>query len=231
MKDFFYFLEGRKVFSGSAKMKSKIRLTILMLPAMFLVAVSVTVLNMLLSRWGIIDHVGSSGMIPTYMNSMSTFRIFLEIVILAPVLEETAFRGPLQHEQGWFRAAVFSFVYLMICRMAGLNFYEISLPTAVVLVTASLSLLISRRAIADTISVLNRRPNRMILIWSSAVAFGFWHYYNFDFGHSGILTISVNLLPFVFNGLLLSYVAAKNGLIWSMILHAANNAWPLIVWC
>ncbi|WP_346984612.1 CPBP family glutamic-type intramembrane protease [Chryseobacterium sp. POE27] len=68
------------------------------------------------------------------------------------------------------------------------------------------------------------------MIWGGAIAFGVWHYYNFDFNNTDIVTVIVTLLPFMINGLLLAYVVAKNGLQWSITLHMANNLWPLIIW-
>jgi membrane protease YdiL (CAAX protease family) len=69
-----------------------------------------------------------------------------------------------------------------------------------------------------------------ILLWGSAVCFGLWHYHNFDFNQANILTIMVSLLPFVINGLILSYVSLRLGLIWSIGLHILNNFWPLVLW-
>ncbi len=201
-----------------------------MIPIMFIIILFLSLIQLLLSHWEIIDPIKSQGMVPSYMKSMSTFQIILEIAFLAPLLEETAFRGPLQYNPTLFKIALFSLSYLIICRIADLNFYELSLPTTGVLAISSLYLLISKKIIIRIIHYLKKGFFRTCLIWCSAFAFGLWHYYNFDFSQSNFLTIIVYLLPFMLNGLLLSYVAIKNGLLWSFILHVVNNLWPLILW-
>ncbi|OMP13632.1 CAAX amino terminal protease [Corchorus olitorius] len=227
---FFSFLKGYPIPAGQSTLISKIRLTILMLIAMLVVNTLVAGLQMMMLRWGITEPIRSSGVIPEYMKGMPRYRIVLEIVLLAPVLEETAFRGILQNNERWFRIALVSLAYLIICRIFGLNFYELSWATIGILCAASLLLFMRKKYTAKIIDAKTRTPFRLILIWLSAVAFGFWHYYNFDFSQAGIITIAVSLMPFAINGLLLSYVAVKNGLSWSILLHVANNAWPMLLW-
>ncbi|WP_295202617.1 CPBP family glutamic-type intramembrane protease [uncultured Chryseobacterium sp.] len=224
------FLKGDPIPAGQSTLISKIKLTILMLIAILVVNTLVAGLQMMLLRWGITQPIRSSGVIPEYMKDMPRYRIVLEIVLLAPLLEETAFRGILQNNERWFRIALVSLAYLIICRIFSLNFYELSWPTSVILFAASLLLFIRKKYTTKITDVKDRPPFRLILIWLSAIAFGFWHYYNFDFSQVGIITIAVSLLPFAINGLLLSYVAAKNGLSWSILLHMANNAWPMVLW-
>ena len=212
------------------EIRSKFKLIALILPAMLLVIVFTLLLQILLTKFGIIQPVKSAGMIPDYMKSMSTFQVITEIAILAPILEETAFRGLLQKNYTWFRISLVSVFYLFICRIFGINFYELSISTASALLVSLITLFIPTKNINRFIIILQKRTYRLFLIWGGAIAFGLWHYYNFDFKHIDILTVIVTLLPFMINGLLLAYVVAKNGLQWSIILHMANNLWPLIIW-
>lgn len=230
MKDFFSFLSGSASISPSTAIRSKIKLIVIILPIMFFVVVFTLLLQILLIKLEITQPVQSSGMIPDYMRSMSRFRVILEMVFLAPFLEETAFRGLLQKKTGWFRISLMSIVYLLICRVFGINFYEVSLSTILALICGLLTLSIPTKNIDSAIIFLQIRSRRIILIWAGAFLFALWHYYNFDFSGTGLLTIAVTLLPFMINGLLFAYIATKNGLQWSIFLHMANNLWPMIIW-
>lgn len=230
MKDLFHFLLGYQNIDRLSKTTSKLKLIALILPTMLFVTVLTLLFQILLSRFGIIQPVKSSGMIPEYMGSMSKFKVITEIVILAPVLEETAFRGLIQRNSTWLRVSLVSIFYLSVCRIFGINFYEFSSSTGLVLLGSTSTLLIPTKTIDLAINILQKRAYRLILIWGGAITFGLWHYYNFDFNNIGILTVMATLLPFTINGLLLGYVVAKNGLQWSILLHMANNLWPLIIW-
>ncbi|WP_346984613.1 hypothetical protein [Chryseobacterium sp. POE27] len=96
MKDFIQFLLGHQNIKPMTEIRSKLKLIALILPAMLLVIIFTLLLHILLTKFGIIQPVKSAGMIPDYMKSMSTFQVITEIAILAPILEETAFRGLLQ---------------------------------------------------------------------------------------------------------------------------------------
>ncbi len=120
---FISFLKGHPIPAGQSTPISKIKLTILMLIAMLAVNTLVAGLQMMLLRWGITQPIRSSGVIPEYMKDMPRYRIVLEIVLLAPLLEETAFRGILQNNERWFRIALVSLAYLITCRIFSLNFY------------------------------------------------------------------------------------------------------------
>lgn len=230
MKDFIHFLRGYQNIDTLLKTRSKLKLIALILPTMLFVIVFTLLFQILLSRFGIIQPVKSSGMIPEYMGSMSKFRVITEIVILAPVLEETAFRGLIQRNPRWFRISLVSIFYLSFCRIFGINFYEFSISTGLVFLGSTITLLIPTNMIDLAINMLQKRVYSLILIWGGAISFGLWHYYNFDFNNIGIITVIATLLPFMINGLLLGYVVAKNGLQWSILLHMANNLWPLILW-
>lgn len=230
MKNFFHFLMGYQDTSPLTAYRSKLKLIALVLPTMFVVIVFTLLFQILLTRAGIIQPVTSSGMIPEYMKSMSAFQVITEIVILAPILEETAFRGLIQKNYTWFRVSLVSICYLLICRVLGINFYEFSISTALAVLGSTITLLVRSKNINSLIIMLQKRAYRLILIWGGAIAFGLWHYYNFEFDNMGTVTVIATLLPFMINGLLLAYVAAKIGLQWSILLHMANNSWPLIIW-
>lgn len=230
MKDLIHFLLGHQNIKPMTEIRSKLKLIALILPAMLLVIVFTLLLQILLAKFGIIQPVKSAGMIPDYMKSMSKFRVLTEIAILAPILEETAFRGLLEKKTTWLRISLVSIFYLLICRIFGINFYELRISTALALLASLIALFVPTKNIDRFIMILQKRTYRLFLIWGGAIAFGFWHYYNFDFSSIDILTVSVTLLPFMINGLLLAYVVAKNGLQWSIILHMANNLWPMIIW-
>lgn len=230
MKNLFHFLIGYQNINPLTETSSKVKLIALILPTMLLVALFTSLFQILLIKFGIIEPVPSSGIIPDYMKSMSKFQVITEIVILAPILEETAFRGLLEKNSRWFRISLVSIFYLFICRLFGINFYEFSSSTGLALLGSMVCLLIPTENIKSTIIKLQKRAYRLILIWCGAFAFGLWHYYNFDFNHIDIVTVIATLLPFMINGLLLAYVVTKNGLQWSILLHMVNNLWPLIIW-
>ncbi|MXN91132.1 CPBP family intramembrane metalloprotease [Flavobacterium sp. Sd200] len=227
---FISFLKGKPAIPELSGFIPRLKLFAWILPLMLLVIILSALLQMLLVRLGITDAVKSTGMIPDYMRTMPSYRIILEIVILAPLLEETAFRGVLQRRVIWFKTGIFSLTYLMVCRILELNFYEVTLATSLIFCVASFTFLLREKSILPIIAMFDRPPLRAMTIWCSAIAFGFWHYYNFDFSDASFFTILISLLPFIINGLLLSYVAVKGGLPLSILLHMANNAWPLLFW-
>jgi membrane protease YdiL (CAAX protease family) len=202
---------------------SKIRMIILGLLAMLLVNVLVAFLQQLLLRASMISPVTSGGVIPAYMRNMSGVRVWTEIVLLAPIFEETAFRGILQTNNRIFQLSLSMAFYLLVCKCFHLNFYELTYGTAFVIVMAAcLSFL--RIAVPEHINI------RRSILFSSLLAFTFWHYDNFHFHQANLLTIGISLLPFFLNGCILTYVSMRYGLGWSIIIHMFNNAWPLLLW-
>lgn len=230
MSAFVDFLTGMPVYPDNGAFSFRLKRLMLFLPLLFVVSMTVAAVQLYLVHQGFINEVKSVGMVPEYLKHTDKYRLFLEIVILAPLLEETAFRGLLQRNRLGFRLALISICYLLICRLFSLNFYLLSCATTVVLLVSLSTLLVSGRQINRLIMLTARRPFRLILIWLSNAGFSLWHFYNFDFGEAGVLSITITLLPFLFNGLIFSFVAVKDGLPWSIALHMANNAWPLLVW-
>ena len=109
---------------GSDRWSKKMRIALGVLVVMFMVNVAVGLLQtVLVSRSLIADAIGGFEK-PAYIREMPSYAVFLEFVVLAPLLEELAFRGLLQRSSMYIRASLAVGLYLLVCTVFGLNFYR-----------------------------------------------------------------------------------------------------------
>ncbi|MVN91565.1 CPBP family glutamic-type intramembrane protease [Mucilaginibacter aquatilis] len=225
-----HFLRGVPVCQRRQTLFSLLKMLVWGLISLFAVSFLIALVQMLLARWNFISTVPSHGPIPQYLREQPRYRIFLEIVLIAPILEESAFRGILQRKFSYFRIGVITLIYLLTCKVLSLNFYLITIETIVILSTVVLVVFFSKKKLYMSMRWCNRPDVYPWLLWISAFGFGLWHYHNFNFDQANLGAIMINLLPFAVNGLIFAYVSLRAGLWWSIGLHTLNNAWPLLLW-
>ncbi|WP_129714896.1 type II CAAX prenyl endopeptidase Rce1 family protein [Pedobacter sp. SYP-B3415] len=231
LRDFYCFLSEHNSSSGLPANPARNALFIGK-SLLFMLAVNFVCagIQVLLVRYGIIDDVIAGRRLPDYLRGMSQAGLFFEFVLLGPLIEELAFRGILQRNSRWFRAALVAVTYLTVCRLCGWNFYLMSLHTALALTGSMLVLALPARPFRKLHAALSTHPAQRALSWISAACFALWHYFNFNFGSAAELTIGITLLPFFINGLILNWTALRLGLLWSCLLHICNNLWPFVFW-
>ena len=137
-------------------------------------------------------------------------------VIVAPLLEETAFRLPL-------RPTLFNLLPLIAIIFVAINaFSTLSAPLLPALLVAVLLALFFGLQ-GSRIRILQSFYNRfaLIIFYAVALLFGAVHIGNYDSGVWPFLPILV--LPQVIIGLLLGFVRLRYGFVWGILLHAFHN--------
>lgn len=230
IRHFFSFLSNPEAtVDSSAHWTRKLLACIGILFAMFSVNIFVGILQTLLVRSGLIGDAIGSFEKPAYIRQMPDYAIFLEFVVLAPLLEELAFRGLLQRSAWLIRLSVSVILYLTVCRIFGLNFYRIDRWTMVVAMLSVLAFFCWKGGSSKLKDFLAIRRVRLAVLWCGCLLFALWHYHNFSLEGMDMPTVVVHLLPFFINGLLLAWTGQRFGLPWGIGVHAANNAWPFLL--
>lgn len=228
--DFFVFVKSQEV---SEETFTSIRTRVIFISKAFLLLlvfkVVIAMINVFLVKIGWIDKILTGENLRIWLSQTSQFNFFLEVIILAPVLEEIAFRGILQRSGSIIKLALSMIFYLSVCKIFRLDFYSISIQTAPVIGIASLILLIPQSYMISVTKKLNKPLVHRCMLWISALLFAFWHYYNHDFSEARIQTIAMTLLPHVLSGLIFSWTSLRFGLQWSLSLHIINNLVPVLM--
>lgn len=184
--------------------------------------------TLLVSRGMIADAIGGFEK-PAYIREMPGYAVFLEFVVLAPLLEELGFRGLLQRSSIYIRASLAVSLYLLVCTLFGLNFYRMDWWTLLVTICSGMFFFLTRAYLERIKHFLYARKVRLTLLWCGSILFALWHYHNFTLEGMAFFTALVHLLSFLINGLLLAWVGVRFGLLWGIAVHAMNNAWPFFL--
>lgn len=141
-----------------------------------------------------------------------TWKVFLNIVILAPILEELVFRYHTKLEYKFVLVSLFAALVLFHDSTIGLIFSVIYF----------IFLLISLK--------LEIKINNLLLIYFSAFLFGFAHvaYSDYSILSENFGNTSFVILSRFLSGLLTCYVYYFRGILASIIFHAAWNLLPFI---
>lgn len=188
-------------------------------------------LTFYLEKHGIIPLTKGSGNLNAWATKMPISTFIWQVILLAPLLEETAFRGILQRKPSLQALSVTVLVYLLVCKTFGLAFYTLSLSTGLVLAGSTLLWILLYQWNSLLLTELTKRldRNRSVLIWLSAIGFAFWHYHNYNFDSAGIVTILIILFPLFISGLFFSWASLRYGFIWGILLHILCNALPVML--
>lgn len=213
----------------SVRWGKKMRIALGVLVVMLVVNIALGLLQTLLVSRGLIaDAIGGFEK-PAYIREMSSYAVFLEFVVLAPLLEELAFRGLLQRSSMYIRASLAVGLYLLVCTVFDLNFYIMDRWTLLIAVCSGMFFFLTRAYLERIKGFLDAPKVRLVLLWCGSILFALWHYHNFTLEGMGLFTAVVHLLPFFINGLLLAWVGVRFGLPWGIAVHAMNNAWPFLL--
>ncbi|MEE4338127.1 CPBP family glutamic-type intramembrane protease [Erythrobacter sp.] len=146
----------------------------------------------------------------------------LLFVVVAPVLEEIAFRGWLSGRPGAIMpllSVLAGFTaFLFVARDGSLLG-----PGFLILGVVGAAILFARLRQAPTLRFF--RNSFPLFFWASAASFALVHLVNYE---EGALVILLPLLvPQFVLGTMAGYVRVQCGLMWSMLLHAAHNAFAV----
>lgn len=184
-----------------------------------------------LEKQGVIPLTKGAGNLDVWIAEVSVSTFVWQVLILAPLLEETAFRGFLQKEPVWLALSLCTLFYLLVCKSLGLEFYSLSMKTAGVMAGSALgySLLVQGNGwlLTQLAKVIDR--GKTWLMWLSAASFAFWHYHNYEFAAAGPLTVLLVLFPLFISGLFFTWTSLRHGFLWGIALHMLTNAIPVLM--
>lgn len=160
---------------------------------------------------------------------------FVVICMIAPFVEEMLFRVCLRYSKLNFAVtAGFCFYIFPGILIKGRGIFgednPLSLRIALVLIV-----------IATVYSILQRNQaidNRLTKFWSlhfklifylSVISFGFLHVTNFENSLTVILLAPMLTLPQIAGGFMFGYIRLKYGILYAVLLHAANNFMPFAI--
>ncbi len=204
VKDFYNFLISGTVSNQSIGIKKRFFLNLLILKGF--VFLFFVLLNLFFFNLKIRTE-------PLVFDGDNFFKIFFNVVLLAPILEELIFR---YHIKIQYNNIIFSF--LASC----LVFYD-SILFLTVLTAYFIILLVFLR--------LNTKINPLILVYISAFIFGVSHvvYTDYSFTFEGVINLFFVFAPRFLSGLIFSYVFFKKGIISSIFLHLIWNFIPFLL--
>ncbi len=232
LADFTSFLQRDISFidPASANIRFKLLFIVKAFVLLFLFKVIWGFISLQLLKYGLMNQTKGSGDLNTWLSEVSGFEFILQVVILAPILEETAFRGILQRDQSLVAVAVSVLFYLLICKSLNLNFYGLSKATLIVISgSVILLLMLYNWSFILTEITKNIDNHKTLLMWLSAVGFAFWHYHNYEFEGAPFYTILLVLFPHFVAGLFFSWTSLRYGFFWGLALHMFNNAIPVFI--
>ena len=162
------------------------------------------------------------------LDQMSLWKIFILAVIIAPIFEEILFRYYLTKPVLIFIAipTIIALGSLIMYSTGLLNLFAFIL----FLIVSSLSLLLLFWKSVNLIEHLKiwYQDKFAYVFYLSAVLFAFIHIYNFHDMMPWYYT-PILVFPQFFIGLYLGYLRVRNGLSYSILVHAINNAIPMIL--
>ena len=162
----------------------------------------------------------------TVRNMELTWKNVLSIILIAPILEELAFRMYLRP-----RKYVFSISLSFLVTGTLNGFMELDNMEKLILFGLSMLvfLVIERSFILEKF-MLFWKKQFPVIFYTSAVIFGFIHYGNFEnTQHFHLFLLPLLTLPQVFLGVMLGFIRMQHGLHYAMLFHVALNllAWVL----
>jgi membrane protease YdiL (CAAX protease family) len=152
---------------------------------------------------------------------LSNEKLILLAVIIAPIVEELAFRGFMDFKKLTISLSVSAFVCSFL-RMFFRSYFEWGSLLVVAIVMFSIAFFILRlESIYNYIT-----DKRMIVFYSMSILFALAHLNNYSsttFSGFNLLLIPYAVLPQFIGSISLAFIRLKNGLVWSMALHCLLN--------
>jgi len=173
--------------------------------------------------FSLIGLEGESHKFDDLLEQFNFLYIFILAVIIAPIFEEILFRyyinKPSLFVYGFLTALLFFIVYASFSKMIGLY---ISIPLAFLVIYV-----ISQDEIVDKLTRVYK-DYFPYFFYFGAVLFAYVHIFNFD---GSMLWYHTPLLVFpqFFLALYLGYIRIRNGIQYSIFVHALNNCIPMLI--
>ncbi len=147
------------------------------------------------------------------------FWLFIIINILAPLIEELAFRLPLKRKKAFLYIALTVLSYFVICIYKGYSYYSLDqyLPIRIggaLLLSGVLYFLLKKCYFRSRFS---------IIVYLNILLFSLLHVLNYSFELANIPLLIVKIIPQLFLGLLLSYFRVRLGFLFACGFHILNN--------
>lgn len=220
------FTQGSSLLQRDIQASSAVKMVFILKAFLLLLLIKLVVgsTGVILSKYGFINSVKNGDNLTSWLSEVSTVRFLVEVVILAPLLEEFCFRGITQSSSTVLIYSSITFLYLFSCRLNGVNFYEFHLKSILILlVSIALSIIFKDKIISTLLTINSSTISRICLVYLSSILFALWHYNNYNFVNVNFQTKVLTLLPHFLSGLIFSWFAIKYGIKWSLSAHIFNN--------
>jgi membrane protease YdiL (CAAX protease family) len=152
---------------------------------------------------------------------LSNEKLILLAVFVAPIVEELAFRGFMNFKKLLISLSA-SFFTISFLRMIFRSYFEWWGLLAVAIVVFFLSFLLLKREKVYSYII----TKRVVLFYSMSILFALAHLNNFTastFSGINFILIPCLVFPQFIGSVSLAYIRLKNGLAWSMAVHAFVN--------
>lgn len=180
------------------------------------------------TRLDLMTSTDGAGLPEQWIAETSIYTFALQVAILAPVLEEFAFRGILIQSKKIIKLSVIFILYLISCKATETSIYTFSTESVIILILSIFLTLFFENKVTSNVQEFTRNNLRWLVYFNSAL-FALWHYGNFDFAKADIFTIIFTLLPHFTSGLVFSWFAMRRGFEFGLLLHFMNNLVPVII--
>ena len=226
IKDFFTFLR----FNGLKASKSNNIFLWLISGYVLLLSFKIFLITLktTFTRLNLITSTDGAGSPEQWIAETSIYTFALQVAILAPILEEFAFRGILIQNKKIIKFSVIVILYMLICTVTKTSIYTLSTESVIILASCTFLTLLFENIITSNVQEFTRN-NLKWLVYFNSVLFALWHYGNFDFTKADILTTTFTLLPYFISGLVFSWFAMRKGFEFGLLLHFMNNLVPVII--
>lgn len=146
-------------------------------------------------------------------------------ILIAPLGEEIAFRAFLNFKKGYIALSISGLVYILH-RMIVFLYWGIPLGMIYSLLIAAACFVVSYLLLTEAF-IDKLKEKFLVLLYLSNAMFVALHLTNYrleDFNFLNYLVIPIVLFPQILSSIVYSYLRIKNGLVWSIALHAFENA-------
>jgi membrane protease YdiL (CAAX protease family) len=180
------------------------------------------IIKIILVKNNLITSTTGPGSPDQWIAETSFFTFSLQVVILAPIYEEFAFRGIFQKNHTIIKFSLITILFLLSSTILSSHIYEVTLKGLIILtLMATFIFLLSTETIEKIELFFGKNVYFKVIVFS--ILFALWHYGNFDFSNANPFAIFYTFLPHFVSGLIFSWISLKKGFLFGLILHVINN--------
>jgi hypothetical protein len=176
IKDFFAFLG----FNGLKTSKSNNIFLWLISAYVLLLSFKIFLLTLKTAfiKLNLITSTDGAGSPEQWIAETSIFTFALQVAILAPLLEEFAFRGILIQNKKIIKLSVIVILYLICCKVIKTSFYTFSIESVIILTLSIFLILLFENTITSNVQKFTLNNFSWLLYFNSGI-FALWHNGNF----------------------------------------------------